>query len=332
MTDKHTVIVNMWGGPGVGKTTAAWEICEKLKKEGYVVEYVPEYAKELTWDKNSEALTEIERGRAAKLLNGTPASQLTVLREQEKRIDRCVGQCDFVVTDSPILLGALYMNDRPDNPDLHRLYEKVLNYMVEDHRRYDTFNMRVEREGGESSYEVEGRNQTYQEALDKDQQLSELLNKYQPYCPSYSHKHIDIAISNIKKHMFKSLAKIAEANRPEDTVKVQLIDCQIVFKDAPCEKVNRTFAVGDTEGLLIDNQVFFSVDNIDYLRDMILADCGEDFIVQRVGKPYEVLTERKSDIEHVAEQDVELGAIENAEIISSERSTPTVESVNKTER
>lgn len=41
-----TVIVNLFGGPGAGKTTCAWEIAAELKKAGLVVEYVSEVAKD----------------------------------------------------------------------------------------------------------------------------------------------------------------------------------------------------------------------------------------------------------------------------------------------
>ena len=42
----RTLIVNAFGGPGVGKTTCCWEIASELKKRGIITEYVSEYAKE----------------------------------------------------------------------------------------------------------------------------------------------------------------------------------------------------------------------------------------------------------------------------------------------
>ena len=44
---RNTIVINAFGGPGSGKTTACFQIACELKKKGYVVEYVPEYAKEL---------------------------------------------------------------------------------------------------------------------------------------------------------------------------------------------------------------------------------------------------------------------------------------------
>ena len=42
---RPTMVVNLYGGPGTGKTIATWELA--VKKQGVVTEYVPEYVKEL---------------------------------------------------------------------------------------------------------------------------------------------------------------------------------------------------------------------------------------------------------------------------------------------
>ncbi|MFA5769712.1 MAG: hypothetical protein WC871_09270, partial [Bacteroidales bacterium] len=56
MPSKNTLIVNLFGGPASGKTTCAWEIASKLKKQRLVTEYVSEYAKELVWDEKLDIL------------------------------------------------------------------------------------------------------------------------------------------------------------------------------------------------------------------------------------------------------------------------------------
>lgn len=32
--EKNTLVVNLYGGPGAGKTTCSWEIAAELKKRG----------------------------------------------------------------------------------------------------------------------------------------------------------------------------------------------------------------------------------------------------------------------------------------------------------
>lgn len=86
-----TIVINAFGGPGAGKTTACLDITSMLRKRGFVAEYVPEYAKELVWDKNFE------------MLDGSEKNQKNILKEQQKRMDRLMGKVDFIVTDAPLL-------------------------------------------------------------------------------------------------------------------------------------------------------------------------------------------------------------------------------------
>ena len=44
-----TIVINLIGSPGTGKSTLASELFSKMKWQGYDVELVSEYAKELVW-------------------------------------------------------------------------------------------------------------------------------------------------------------------------------------------------------------------------------------------------------------------------------------------
>ena len=46
---KDTLIVNLYGGPGCGKSTGAAYLFSKLKMAGVDAEYVPEFAKDKVW-------------------------------------------------------------------------------------------------------------------------------------------------------------------------------------------------------------------------------------------------------------------------------------------
>lgn len=54
--NRKTIVVNLFGGPGSGKTVCSWIIAAELKKRGFTAEYVPEYAKELVWDNEMQLL------------------------------------------------------------------------------------------------------------------------------------------------------------------------------------------------------------------------------------------------------------------------------------
>lgn len=142
---RPTMVVNLYGGPGAGKTTAAWELAAELKKQGVVTEYVPEYAKELVWD-----------GRLD-LLDGSAEHQRAILKEQHRRIERLVGKVEVIVTDSPVLLSVFYRKNR--DPALEQ-------EALEAHKSMRSHNIFVMREG---RFEQEGRihNEEQSEALDR---------------------------------------------------------------------------------------------------------------------------------------------------------------------
>lgn len=171
---KETLVINMFAGPGAGKTTCAWEIASKLKKLGYVTEYVSEYAKELVWDGKED------------LLEGTAVKQKAVYDEQKRRIDRLLGKVDFVVTDSPPILSMVYLKESAPE------FEKQ---MIKDFNKYHTFNIFIERS---RHYEREGRLQTLEEAKELDRGVKSFLKDNGIYFGIYGHNTVDLSIENMQ--------------------------------------------------------------------------------------------------------------------------------------
>ena len=50
------LVVNLYGAPGAGKSTGAAYIFSKLKMAGVKAELVTEFAKDMVWEENNEAL------------------------------------------------------------------------------------------------------------------------------------------------------------------------------------------------------------------------------------------------------------------------------------
>ncbi len=173
-TSKKTLVINAFGGPGAGKTTACLHIASELKKRGFVAEYVSEYAKELVWDKNF------------KMLDGSEEHQKMILSEQKKRIDRLIGQVDFVVTDAPVLLNSVYLD--LDNKES---YDQAL---VELFNKYDNFNLEIVRDV--SSFEQEGRIHNLEQSQQADNDIRCLLNQNGIYYGTYSHSKLDKIVDN----------------------------------------------------------------------------------------------------------------------------------------
>lgn len=87
-----TTIVNFWGGPGSGKSIAAAQAYVDLSKLGYRVELIREYIKDWVWE---------DRKRFS-------LDQVYIMGKQMRREQVCLGQVDFIVTDSPVWLSAFY--------------------------------------------------------------------------------------------------------------------------------------------------------------------------------------------------------------------------------
>lgn len=153
MTNKNTSVINLFAGPGAGKTTSSWQLAYELKTQGYVVEYVPEYAKELVWDET------------AGLLDGSIASQHEILKVQNHRLERLVGKVDFIVTDAPLLLNTVYLN-QPDS--------KYAAFVFQLYESYDNINIFVQRD---ETYVTQGRLQTQEESRALDSQIRSLLEE-----------------------------------------------------------------------------------------------------------------------------------------------------------
>ena len=150
---KQTVIINLHGGPGVGKSTLFSDIFSGLKKLHYEVEMVPEFAKELTWTKSFGILSD----------------QLLVFAEQRHRTFRVAGQVDFIVTDSPLILSHIY--GEIYIPDMTQAFKDLI---IEEFIRHPRFDVYLERF---HPYNTVGRNQTEKQAIDIDNRVKDLFKK-----------------------------------------------------------------------------------------------------------------------------------------------------------
>ena len=154
MTGKKTIIVNLFGGPGSGKSTTAAGLFHMLKINGVNCELVTEFAKHITWKEDFNTLK----------------NQIYVFAKQHDRMFHLKDKVDVIITDSPIIMGLSYCNW-----DLmSRSFEQLV---VDEFNRTDAVNInyfinRVK------EYNPSGRSQTEEEAKEKDMEIKTLLNKY----------------------------------------------------------------------------------------------------------------------------------------------------------
>lgn len=136
-------------GPGAGKSTLAADIFAELKWEGINAELVTEYAKDKVWEESFKVFK----------------SQIYIFGKQYHREKRLT-DVDVIVTDSPLMLSILYNSDL--GPTFDQLVYEVFN-------QFNNLNYFVERT---KPYNPKGRFQTEKEAKIKDQEIFDILNKY----------------------------------------------------------------------------------------------------------------------------------------------------------
>lgn len=171
--NKEPIVINGYGGPGAGKSTACLEITAALKKEGYNAEYVQEYAKELVYEKDME------------MLDGSPEHQYEILKEQTRRMDRLYDQVDFIVTDSPVMLNTIY------NKQLTPEYESLVNELQGEYINYSFF---MERDA--SNFEEEGRIHNLTESMAKDNEIKDMLQKNEIKYKTYNHENVNEIVND----------------------------------------------------------------------------------------------------------------------------------------
>lgn len=149
------VNINFFGGPGTGKSTSAAGLFYKMKRKDFRVEYIQEYAKELTFGKDYTKLSD----------------QLLILGEQHHRMFRLKDQLDFLIHDSPFIMGLVYLQDDPHLSK--KIYSKLIVSMF---KSYNNINIFLERNIEDHTYQEYGRSQSLKQAIEKDNEIREMLD------------------------------------------------------------------------------------------------------------------------------------------------------------
>jgi hypothetical protein len=171
---KKVIIVNLFGGPGTGKSTTAAGVFAKLKMQNINCELVQEFAKHVVWRENYTTLN----------------NQLYIFAKQHDRLFHLKDKVDIIITDSPTIMGLTYTDFSIVSPSLETLV--VDEYTREDQRNLNVFINRV------TDYDPVGRTQNEGEAKQKDVEIHNLLNKYNlPYITLDADDHISDTLSEI---------------------------------------------------------------------------------------------------------------------------------------
>lgn len=150
------IVINLFGGPGIGKSTLAAEIFVGLKKANASVELVTEYAKDLVYEKRHNILDD----------------QLYIFAKQNRKLRRLAEYgVKYAVTDSPLLLSVFYeqINKGTVSPTFITLGWEMSG-------NYENINFFLNRSEC-CQYTTEGRLQTLEEAIQIDTKMKNFLDK-----------------------------------------------------------------------------------------------------------------------------------------------------------
>lgn len=158
--NKKLTVVNLLSGPGAGKSALAYVVTGLCKVKYHSVEYVHEYAKEMVW--SDMGRYDPDTGYDSLIFSEQDWMLANQHRLQRRLIPKDI---DLAITDTSLLLGILYAPDwYPDT------YEP---FMLDIYNSYTNVNIFVDR--GDIPYQWEGRNQTLEESIAKDEESLNLL-------------------------------------------------------------------------------------------------------------------------------------------------------------
>lgn len=167
---KNTTVINLFGGPGIGKSTLMARIFAELKTQGFDCEMAPEFFKDLIWEERQIAMQD----------------DLYTLAMQSHKIFTLNGKVDIIITDSPILLKAIYAKNDSC------LSQVVINEFL----KYNNLNLLLKRE---TEYQANGRIHNLESSIEIDKEIEKVFKCHNIPYSTISVNNIDNIIEFIKK-------------------------------------------------------------------------------------------------------------------------------------
>jgi len=157
-------LINLFGGPGIGKSSIAAGLTYKLKKKHISCNNPYEFPKKLAWDHNIPAIKD----------------QLYVFANQHRGIAECYGKVDYIIIDSPVLFSTIYHTYYTKGYPAEFYGQPFHDLVVDLHKRYNNLNILLERTDG--AHNEDERFQDYEESIAIDKLCKEILDKHDiPY-------------------------------------------------------------------------------------------------------------------------------------------------------
>lgn len=152
---RKTLIIDIYGGPGSGKSSTAKMLSGLISSLGYTSETPEEYPKYL-----------IHKGDLKSLDN-----QIGIFREHKSRIDDLLGKYDFIISDSPTLMQNIYIKEK-----YGKEYKHLRKLVKNEHQKHNDKRISFFLNRKHNFKEI-GRVQNEEQSLEKSKQIKKYLDK-----------------------------------------------------------------------------------------------------------------------------------------------------------
>jgi len=173
-------LINLFGGPGIGKSSIAAGLTYKLKKKHISCNNPYEFPKKLAWEHNIPAIKD----------------RLYVFANQHRGIAECYGKVDYIIIDSPVLFSTIYHTYYTKGYPAEFYGQPFHDLVVDLHTKYHNLPILLER--ADAVHNEGERFQDKEESIAIDRLCKEILDEH------------DIPYHTIKvgKHTVKKILKL----------------------------------------------------------------------------------------------------------------------------
>ena len=185
------ICINLYGGPGIGKSTMAAELFVELKHRGIKTELVGEFAKELSYD----------------FAYNVMADQHYLFAIQSHRLWRLArAGVEVAVCDSPLLLNLAYDQDSDNSC--------FIQFIISEYGRYTNFDYVLER--NEDYWDRDKRSGKVQDAIQMDHKIDAILTDVWHDFPVKINPESTAVVSDIADRVEDRLKEDKSLNRQND--------------------------------------------------------------------------------------------------------------------
>ena len=154
-----SLIINFFGGPGIGKSTQSADLFSVMKKHHMDVELTFEFPKIIAWEENYSSIKD----------------QFYITANQHRNITRLYGKVKYILVDSPIILGLVYKDRYNETPEYPATFydDSYDNFILTLFKKYNSLNIFLKR--NDETFDQNGRFQDLNESKKIDDEIKQKL-------------------------------------------------------------------------------------------------------------------------------------------------------------